>query len=112
MRNIAQALMVVTACLSASQVFAQVAPSPSGTTGVSAEQLERDLETMKKQVEEMQEKIRKQEELLKQLTIQPPPPPPVAKPSPELEEQIRQKVRDDIMREIQPSLSAAKRAFP
>jgi hypothetical protein len=112
MRNIAQALMVVTACLSASQVFAQGAPSPSGTTGVSAQQLQRDLETMKKQVEEMQEKIRKQEELLKQLTTQPAPPPPVAKPSPEVEEQIRQKVREDVLREIQPSLSAATRTFP
>jgi hypothetical protein len=112
MRNIAQALIVLTACLSASQVFAQGAPSPSGTTGVSAQQLQRDLETMKKQMEEMQEKIRKQEELLKQLTIQPAPPPPVAKPSPEVEEQIRQKVREDIMREIQPSLSAVTRTFP
>ena len=67
---------------------------------------------MKKQLEDMQQRIRKQEEMIKQLSTQPTPPPPVAKPSPEVEEQIRQKVREDIMREIQPSLSAATRTFP
>jgi hypothetical protein len=118
MRNIAQALMIVTACLSASQVFAQAAPDPARPPGASVQQLQRDLETMKQQLQQMQEQIRKQEELIQQLSAPPaPPPPPVAPaptaaPSPELEEQIRQKVRDDIMREIQPSLSAATRTFP
>jgi hypothetical protein len=112
MRNIAQALVVATVCLFSAHVFAQGVPGPSRPVAVSPQELQRDLEIMKKQLEDMQDKIRKQEELIKQLTTQPAPPPPVAKPSPEVEEQIRQKVREDIMREIQPSLSAATRTFP
>src|SRR5499426_2229035 len=112
MRNTAQALIVTTVCLFSSHAFAQGAPAPARAAAVTPQELQRDLETMKKQLEEMQEKIRKQEELLKQLTTQPAPPPPVAKPSPEVEEQIRQKVREDVLREIQPSLSAATRTFP
>jgi hypothetical protein len=112
MRNTAQALVVATVCLFSSHVFAQGVPGSSRPAAVSPQELQRDLGIMKKQLEDMQEKIRKQEELIKQLTTQPTPPPPVAKPSPEVEEQIRQKVRDDIMRELQPSLSAATRTFP
>jgi hypothetical protein len=112
MRHTAQALVVAAVCLFSSHVCAQGAPSPSRPAAVSPQELQRDLEIMKKQLEDMQHKIRQQEELIKQLPTQPTPPPPVAKPSPEVEEQIRQKVREDIMREIQPSLSAANRTFP
>jgi hypothetical protein len=112
MRHIAQTLVVPIVCLTSSYVLAQGAPGPAPAAAVSPQELQRDLETMKKQLEEMQQKIRKQEEMIKQLSTQPTPPPPVAQPSPEVEEQIRQKVREDIMREIQPSLSAANRTFP
>jgi hypothetical protein len=112
MRTTAQVLVVATVCLVSSHVFAQGAPGPARPAAVSPQEMQRDLEIMKQQLEEMQQRIRKQEEMIKQLTTQPAPPPPVAKPSPEVEEQIRQKVREDIMREIQPSLSAATRTFP
>jgi hypothetical protein len=112
MRSTTQALIGATLCLFSSSVCAQGAPGPALAAAVSPQELQRDLEIMKQQLEDMQQKIRKQEELIKQLTTQPTPPPPVAKPSPEVEEQIRQKVREDIMREIQPSLSAANRTFP
>jgi hypothetical protein len=112
MRNTIQALVVTATCLFSSHVVAQGAPGAALAAAVSPQELQCDLETMKKQLEEMQQKIRKREEMIKQLSTQPTPPPPVAKPSPEVEEQIRQKVREDIMREIQPSLSAANRTFP
>jgi Zinc-uptake complex component A periplasmic len=112
MRSTTQVLIGATLCLFSSSVFAQGAPGPALAAAVSPQVLQRDLEIMKQQLEDMQQKIRKQEELIKQLTTQPTPPPPVAQPSPEVEEQIRQKVREDIMREIQPSLSAATRTFP
>jgi hypothetical protein len=112
MRYIAQVLIVPIVCLVSSHVLAQGAPGPALAATVSPQELQRDLETMKKQLEEMQQKIRKQEDMIKQLSTQPTLPPAVAKPSPEVEEQIRQKVREDIMREIQPSLSAANRTFP
>src|SRR6266704_4471063 len=102
MRNIAQALIVLTACLSASPVFAQAAPGASRPPAASVQQLQRDLDTMKQQLQQMQEQIRKQEELIQQLSAPPAPPPPVAAPSPEVEEQIKQKVREDVLREIQP----------
>jgi hypothetical protein len=112
MRTTVQALTVATVCLFSSHAMAQGAPGSALAVAVSPQELQRDLEKMKQQLEDMQEKIRRQEDLLKQLTTQPTPPPPVAKPSPEVEEQIRQKVRDDVMRELQPSLSAANRTFP
>ena len=112
MRHITQALVVAMVCSVSSHVLAQGAPGSAVAAAVSPQELQRDLEIMKKQLDEMQQKIRKQEEMIKQLSTQPTPPPPVAKPSPEVEEQIRQKVREDIMREIQPSLSAANKTFP
>jgi hypothetical protein len=112
MRSTTQALIGATLCLLSSHALTAAAPGPAPAATVSPQELQRDLEKMKQQLEDMQQKIRKQEELIKQLTTQPTPPPPVAKPSPEVEEQIRQKVRDDIMRELQPSLSAATRTFP
>src|SRR4030095_8785457 len=112
MRSNTQALIGATPCLFSSSVCAQGAPGPALAAAVSPQELQRDLEIMKQQLEDMQQKIRKQEELIKQRPTQPAPPPPVAKPSPEVEEQIRQKVREDILREIQPSLSAATRTFP
>jgi hypothetical protein len=112
MRSTTQALIGATLCLLSPHACTQAAPGPAPAAAVSPQELQRDLEIMKQQLEEMQQKIRKQEELIKQLSTQPTPPPPVAKPSPEVEEQIRQKVRDDIMRELQPSLSATTRTFP
>jgi hypothetical protein len=78
MRSTTQVLIGATLCLFSSSVFAQGAPGPALAAAVSPQVLQRDLEIMKQQLEDMQQKIRKQEELIKQLTTQPTPPPPVA----------------------------------
>jgi hypothetical protein len=109
MRRTAQALAFGCIGLFAVQAFAQVAANPS------PQQLQRDLEIMKQQMQDLMEKMRQQEKLIKQLTTQQPPPAappaPTAAPSPVFEEIIRLKVRLDVMREIQPSLSAANKTF-
>jgi hypothetical protein len=106
MRRTAKALTFVNVCLFAAQAFAQATPSPS------PQQLQRELDVMKQQMQDLMEKMRKQEELIKQLSTQPPPPPAAPAPTAVDEEEIRRKVREDVMREIQPSLSAASRSFP
>src|SRR5262249_18715793 len=115
MRSIAQVLIVGTVCLFSAHAFAQGTPSPTRTPEAPAQQLRRDLETMKEQMRQMEEKIRQQEEAIEKLT--PPLAPPVAQPVPAPpaagdREQLKQDVREEVLRDIQPQLSAANKTFP
>ncbi len=66
MRRIVPALIAVLICLSPSHVLTQTAPTSSRTRArdVSAQQLKRDLDAMKQQMQQMQEKILQQEQLI------------------------------------------------
>jgi hypothetical protein len=98
--------------------------------GQTAEDLQRELKAMKAQLQELQEKMQKQERLIDKLSRQkaaatpaqpaqgaaPAPTPPAAAateaaPSPE-QEQLERRVTEDVVRKIQPSLSAANKTFP
>jgi hypothetical protein len=89
-------------------------PSRTGARGVSAQQLKRDLDAMKQQMQQMQDKILKQEELIQKLSSQAPPPSPAAAPAPVAagEEQFKREVKEEILRDIRPSLAAANKTFP
>ena len=118
MRSIAQVLMVGTVCLCSTHVFAQGTPSPTRTPDASAQQLRRDLEIMKEQMRQMQDKIRQQEEAIEKLSTPAaaplcrPPAPVPAPPAAGDREQLKQEVREEVMRDIQPKLSAANKTFP
>src|SRR4249920_2497838 len=103
MRSIAQVLMVGTMCLFSTHAFAQGAPGLSRTPDASAQQLRRDLELMKEQMRQMQDKIRQQEEAIDKLSI--PAAPPVAQPGPAPpaagdREQLKREVREEVIRDI------------
>jgi hypothetical protein len=57
MRSITQALIVGTVCLFSTQALAQGTPAQTRTPDASAQQLRRDLEIMKEQMRQMQEKV-------------------------------------------------------
>jgi hypothetical protein len=115
MRSITQGLIVGTVCWLSMHVFAQGALGQTSTPDASAQQLRRDLELMKEQMRQMQEKIRQQEEAIEKLST--PAPPPAAQPVPTPpaasdREQLKQAVREEVLRDIQPQLSAASKTFP
>ena len=119
MRSISQVLMVGTMCLFSTHVLAQETPSPSGRPDAAAQQLRRDLELMKEQMRQMQDKIRQQEEALEKLSTPAAAPAsaPVAVPVPALpaagdREQLKREVREEVMRDIQPKLAEANKTFP
>jgi hypothetical protein len=82
------------------------------------QQLRRELDAMKEQMRQMQEKIHQQEKLIEKLgtseTTPPVPLPPVAAPAPpaEQKEQLKQEVKEEVLRDLQPRLSAASKTFP
>jgi hypothetical protein len=105
MRSTIQALVCGTVCLFSAHAFAQVTPT--------AQQLQRELGIMKEQMRQMQDKIRQQEEVLEKLSTQPPPAPPApALPAADTREQLKQEVREEVLRDIQPKLAAANKTFP
>lgn len=115
MRSIAQGLIVGTVCLFSAHAFAQGTSNPTRTPDAPAQQLRRDLETMKEQMRQMQEKIRQQEDAIEKLST--PAAPPVATPVPAPpaardREQLKQEVREEVLRDLQPKLSAATKTFP
>src|SRR5262249_17224450 len=116
MRRIVPALIAVLICLSPSYVLTQTAPTSSRTRAreVSAQQLKRELDAMKQQMQQMQEKILKQEDLIQKLSSQSPPPSPASAPATTAagEEQFKREVKEEIMRDIRPSLAAANKTFP
>src|SRR5262249_54910594 len=106
MRSTIQALICGTVGLFSAHAFAQVSPT--------AQQLQRELAIMKEQMRQMQEKIQQQEEAIETLSTQPPPAPPPAPTPPAAgdREQLKQEVREEVLRDIQPQLSAANKTFP
>jgi hypothetical protein len=117
MRSIAQVLIVGTVCLFSTQALAQGTPGQTRTPDASAQQLRRDLEIMKEQMRQMQDKIQQQEEAIEKLSAPaaPPVPTPTPVPAPPAtrdREQLKQEVREEVLRDIQPQLSAANTTFP
>src|SRR5256712_4534041 len=115
MRSIAQGLIVGTVCLFSAHAFAQGTPNPTRTPDAPAQQLRRDLEIMKQQMQQMQDKIRQQEDAIEKLST--PAAPPVVTPVPAPpaagdREQLKQEMREEILRDIQPQLAAASKTFP
>jgi len=96
--------------------------SPPGAYGQTVEDLQRDLKAMKAEMQQLQEKMKKQEELIESLSKQkaaPAPPAVSAAPTPAAaappaaeEEQLERRLTEDILRKIQPSLTAANKTFP
>ena len=93
--------------------------------GQTIEELQHDLNAMKAQLDELQRKMKKEEELIEKLSkeqaaTQPaaatPPAPaaaaaPATPPRPE-EAPLEQRVTENVLRKIQPSLAAANKTFP
>src|SRR5262245_444538 len=102
MRSTIQALVCGTVCLFSAPAFAQVSPT--------AQQLQRELAIMKEQMRQMQEKIQQQEEAIEKLSTPAAPPAPTPAPPPPAagdREQLKQEVREEVLRDIQPQLPAA-----
>jgi hypothetical protein len=82
----------------------------------SPEQLRRELEAMKRQVQQLQEQIKKQERAIEKLSAERKPAPAAAPATAEAtttdEERLKREVTENIMRRIQPSLTAANKTFP
>jgi hypothetical protein len=99
--------------------------SPPGAYGQTVEDLQRDLKAMKAELQQLQEKMKKQEELIERLSKEKEAPPSeqpavgaAAAPAPAAaapavdQEQLERRLTEDIMRKIQPSLAAANKTFP
>jgi hypothetical protein len=82
----------------------------------SPEQLRRELDAMKRQLEQLQQQIKKQEAVIDKLSAERRPaaaaPPAKAEPATTDEERLKKEVTENIMRRIQPSLTAANKTFP
>jgi len=107
--------MLSTMCVLSSPVVAQDVPSASRIPAASAQQLQRDLDLMKQQLQQMQDKIRQQEEANRE-TQYPRSAPcgdacPCA-PAAGDANKLKQEVREEVLRDIQPQLSAANKTFP
>lgn len=116
MRNTAQALIFVfllnTICLSPAYLSAQPPRRSSPTSASAVQQLRSEIDAMKQQLQQMQEKIHQQEETIQKLSSPSAPTsstPIVATPR---EEQFKREVKEDIMRDVKPSLAAANKTFP
>jgi hypothetical protein len=100
-----------------------MAPSAVRVAAQTTEELQNELKAMKAQLDELQRKMKKQEELINKLSKQPPPTPAAAAakapPTPEAaaeedkkEQRIEERVTENVMEKVQPSLSAANKTFP
>jgi len=82
----------------------------------SLEQLRREHDSMKRQLDQLQQQIKKQEVLIEKLSAErrtaTPPPPAKAETAATDEERLKKEVTENIMRRIQPSLTAANKTFP
>ena len=79
MRSTTQALIIAIVFSFPAHGYAQTAPRSSRTPD-AAQQLRRELDALKQQMQQMQDKILKQEELIQKLST-PAPPPPAAAPA-------------------------------
>src|SRR5262245_21253008 len=112
MRSTALALIVAIIFSFPAPVDAQTVPRLSRTPD-AAQQFRRELEAMKQQMQEMQDKILKQEEVIQKLSAQATSPPEAAPTTPAAgEEQFKREVKEEILRDIRPSLAAANKTFP
>jgi hypothetical protein len=116
MRKTALALVFVMVLSFPSHVYTQTAKtarSRASSADTSAQQLKRELDAMKQQMQQMQDKILKQEEVIQKLTAQPAPLAAAAPPAATAgEEQFKREVKEEVLRDIQPQLSAANKTFP
>ena len=82
----------------------------------SLEQLRREHDAMKRQLDQLQQQIKKQEVLIEKLSAErrtaPPAPPAKAETATTDEERLKKEVTENVMRRIQPSLTAANKTFP
>jgi len=86
----------------------------------SAAQLQSEMKAMREQLRQLQEKMQKQDEVIQRLSKPKAAPAAAAAEAPaatpagaaQKEEQLKQDVTDSVMREIQPSLTAANKTFP
>jgi hypothetical protein len=106
------------ACLVLGTVLALSATAASAEAP-TVEQLQQEMKAMRAQFEQMQEKLKQQDELIQKLSKEKsasapvtPAPMAAAAVAPTNEEQLKQDVKADVMREIQPSLTAANKTFP
>src|SRR5262245_27684798 len=104
MRSTIQAFICGTVCLFSAPACAQAPPT--------VQELQRELSIMKEQMRQMQEKIRQQEEALEKLSTPDPPAPAPAPPAADTREQLKQEVREEVLRDIQPKLATATKTFP
>jgi len=100
--------------------------SPAGAHGQTTEDLQRDLKAMKTQLQQLQDKMKKQDELIEKLSKQkiaptgappaigaaPAAAPAAAAPPGTDQELLERRVTEDVVRKIQPSLTAANKTFP
>jgi hypothetical protein len=96
--------------------------SPPGAYSQTVEELQRDLKAMKAEMQQLQEKMKKQEELIEGLSkqkavpaqpaISAAPTPAAAAPPAAEQEQLERRVTENVLRKIQPSLTAANKTFP
>jgi hypothetical protein len=112
MRSIALALIVAILFSFPAPVYTQTAPR-SPRTPDAAQQLRRELDAMKQQMQQMQDKILKQEEVIQKLSTQATPPSAAAPATTAAgEEQFKREVKEEVLRDIRPSLAAANKTFP
>src|SRR5262249_8297458 len=82
----------------------------------SPEQLRGELEAMKHQLEQLQQRSKKQEAVIDKRSAAPRPSAGTSSPKPEAaptdEERLKKEVTENVMRRIQPSLAAANKTFP
>jgi hypothetical protein len=96
----------------------------SGVAGQTTEELQREIRAMKAQLDELQQKMKQQQEVINKLSKQKPPATPAAAaeapaPTPgaeadeaKKERRIEDRVTEAIMEKVQPSLAAANKTFP
>jgi len=115
MRTTAQALIFVfllsLLCFSPSHLSAHPARRTSRTSDAAA-QLRQEIDAMKQQLQQMQDKVRQQEETIQKLSSPQTPTPGVPTATTPREEQFKREVKEEIMRDIRPSLAAANKTFP
>lgn len=116
MRKTAQVLIFIflfdLISLPSIRAFAQSTRRLVPASQPSVQDLRRELDAMQQQMRQMQEKMRQQEEVIQKLSSQPastPTAPAVAAPS---EEQFKREVKEEVIREIRPSLAAVNKTFP
>jgi hypothetical protein len=83
---------------------------PARTEEPSVEQLQRDLQALKRQMQQMQEMINKQEQTIDKLTAKKGA--PAAAPVATDEERLKDEVAEKVARKLQPTLASLNKTFP